>query len=889
MAAITQRINNFLGGVSTQPDSKKIPGQVREAKNVYPDPALGLTKRPGFKFLDALHDGSGTDYTTTAFANAHWFYINRDDDEVYIGCIVGHATVAANAAIHVWNANPDSSGNYIKSTITYPTSAGNDPRTYLDAVTSKDYHVLTVQDTSIITNKTKEVTAATVTSSSESKGTVVVKIIEYSATYKVEIGSQSATYNTYNADNFTNAAGTDTKLNASTILTGLKAAIDALSISGLTVVKGDNTLELTKSSGSLVLSASGGTGGKAITAFTSEVDTVTDLPASAAHDRVVKIVNTQSSSSTYYAKFKTNAGSGVGDGFWEETLAPGLSSGLSKQTMPHELVNTAKNVFAFKEINYTDRLVGDDETNSQPSFVGKEISGAFFNRNRLGFMTGENVSMSQAGEFYNFYHITATASTASDPVDLACSSIRPLQLHAALPTINGMVLFSQSEQFLMYSESGNLTPQDSIINGMSNYEMDKDMQPVEVGTSIYFVSKTPAWSRIFSYSLRGLQNPPQVIDIGKVVSQYVPSTVTRIISSPQNSFVCLYGETDKTIYFYRYYDNGEKQEMQAWFKWELPGLPLSINVEQDVMYAVLQAGNKYMMCSLNITSTPSEAIVTSSSGNAVNPYMDFYGTAASVTAHNGGSKITLPYDDITGLDPVILVKGSGSNLSSITDSGFTAPVIKETSGGSTYFFLAGKDLSSQASNVVVGYKFSYDVSLPTIFYQQTPDGRITDYASYLTLNRLRFATGESASLGLKLKVKGVRGREFTFTGDGSTTSFALTYTPTDRNDVAVMVNDVTTTDYTINDDNTIVFNSAPADNASILAFEDYNFVDKPTATVDYYLADDVAIEGEFIYTFPINQRNKNVEIRVFSNAPFPISLSSMVWEGQYSPRFIKRA
>ena len=126
MAAITQRINNFLGGVSTQPDSKKIPGQVREAKNVYPDPALGLTKRPGFKFLDALHDGSGTDYTTTAFANAHWFYINRDDDEVYIGCIVGHATVAANAAIHVWNANPDSSGNYIKSTITYPTSARND-------------------------------------------------------------------------------------------------------------------------------------------------------------------------------------------------------------------------------------------------------------------------------------------------------------------------------------------------------------------------------------------------------------------------------------------------------------------------------------------------------------------------------------------------------------------------------------------------------------------------------------------------------------------------------------------------------------------------------------------------------------------------------------------
>ena len=127
MPAITQRITNFLGGVSTQPDTKKLPGQVKEAKNVYPDPALGLTKRPGFKFLDALHDGSGTDYTTPAFANAKWFYINRDNDEVYLGCIVGNAT-PANAAIHIWNATPDNSGNYVKATVTYG-STGN-PKAY---------------------------------------------------------------------------------------------------------------------------------------------------------------------------------------------------------------------------------------------------------------------------------------------------------------------------------------------------------------------------------------------------------------------------------------------------------------------------------------------------------------------------------------------------------------------------------------------------------------------------------------------------------------------------------------------------------------------------------------------------------------------------------------
>ena len=885
MPAITQRITNFLGGVSTQPDTKKLPGQVKEAKNVYPDPALGLTKRPGFKFLDALHDGNGTDYTTPAFANAKWFYINRDDDEVYLGCIVGNTT-SSNAAIHIWNATPDNSGNYIKSTVTYG-STGN-PKAYLNAVTSKDYELLTVQDTSIVVNKAQTVAALTSTAAATFSGSVIVRAIEYSSTYSVIINGSTYSYQTYNADDFSSSTSTDTRLNADTILTGLKAAIDAANIAGLTVEKGSFCLELTRTS-AFTLDAKGGIGGTALKSFQDEVDVVTDLPSVSKHGRYVTVVNTASTSDTYYAKFVANKGSGIGDGYWEETLKPGISPGLDASTMPHELINTSLNNFTFQQVAYTQRLVGDDKTNSHPSFVGNKINSAFFNNNRLGFLTGENVSMSQSGEFFNFYHVTSSLSTASDPVDLACSSVRPLQLHAALPAVSGMLLFSQNQQFIMYSESGNLTPQDSLINGMSNYEMDKNIPPVEVGTSIYFVSKTPAWSRIFSYTLRGLQSPPQVLDIGKVISQYIPASVTHMVSSPQNSFVCLYGESDKNLYFYRFYDNGEKQDMQAWFKWTLPGYPLSINVEQDVMYAVIQAGSKYILCSLNISSTPSEAIVTNSTGNSVNPYMDFYATAASVTSLNGGSRINLPFDDISGLDPVILVKGSGINFSNISQSGFTAPVSKVTSGGSTYFYLPGKDLSSQASDVVVGYKFAYDVTLPTIYYQQSPEGNRVDYASYLVLNRLKFSCGEIASFGLKLRVKGVRGDQFTFTGDGSTTTFSLPFTPQDRNDVTVKINDVESTAFTINDTGNIVFSSAPANNSSILAYEDYTFVDEGAADVDYYLADDVAIEGESIYTFPVNQRNKNVEIRIFSNTPFPISLSSMVWEGQYSQRFIRRA
>ena len=54
MASVTQRVPNYLGGVSKQPDDKKFPGQVREALNAYPDPTFGLQKRPGLK-LSLIH------------------------------------------------------------------------------------------------------------------------------------------------------------------------------------------------------------------------------------------------------------------------------------------------------------------------------------------------------------------------------------------------------------------------------------------------------------------------------------------------------------------------------------------------------------------------------------------------------------------------------------------------------------------------------------------------------------------------------------------------------------------------------------------------------------------------------------------------------------------
>ena len=43
MPNVTQTVTNYLGGVSRQPDTKKLPGQVVDAINAYPDPCLLYT------------------------------------------------------------------------------------------------------------------------------------------------------------------------------------------------------------------------------------------------------------------------------------------------------------------------------------------------------------------------------------------------------------------------------------------------------------------------------------------------------------------------------------------------------------------------------------------------------------------------------------------------------------------------------------------------------------------------------------------------------------------------------------------------------------------------------------------------------------------------------
>ena len=127
----------------------------------------------------------------------------------------------------------------------------------------------------------------------------------------------------------------------------------------------------------------------------------------------------------------------------------------------------------------------------------------------------------------------------------------------------------------------------------------------------------------------------------------------------------------------------------------------------------------------------------------------------------------------------------------------------------------------------------------------------------------------------------------------------------DRANIKIKKNgEIQTTGFTIADHATlpdritVTFNSAPAAASTAAnvttaadAIEIYidNWYDiQPVQEANEYLADDVPMTDQNIYTVPIHQRTDNFLLRVFSDSPFPVSLTSMMWEGNYSPRFYRR-
>ena len=743
MTAVSQRVANFLGGISQQADEKLFPGQVKDALNCYPDTTLGLIKRPGGKYLGML-----ANTTPVVSDNNRWFSIFRSETERYI------ADVDSSGNVRVWDMLTGT-----QKTVTYSAGKETAIKAYLattaagQAWSSTNIKTLTINDFTYLLNTQKVVQAQnTPTFNKNRQATITVVGVYFATEYKVTIGGSTYSYTT-RTDYVTGTPPPEVlPLKLSEVVTGISNAITGGYATKEII---DNTIYLTFSSDTTV-SAQAGTDGKALRVFQNSVDTFNRLPEQGKHGQVVKIANTSADKDDFYLKFVADNGtSGVGT--WEETRSPAVSPGLKPETMPMALIRNSDGTFKVimldksETVNtlplaWEERLVGDDDSNSHPSFVDATIQDLFLFNNRLGFLTEDNVSMSQAGDYYNFYHKTATTQVISDPIDISCSSIKPAILHAVMPIPQGLLLFSRSQQFLMEAENGAWTPATTTIRTLSNYECDPYIQPHDLGSTVMFVSKNQNWSRCFEIFTRGQRESPTVTEATKQVPEWMPNTITHAVGNSQNGLWVGTNKASSYAYLFRYYEEADERKLAAWVRWQLAGNIIHTAIQNDVLYALLSGSEGYTVCSYPLVLSPSSGGLVNSLGNAVDPALDCWRQITTTpTFATGVTKVYLP----TGYNltkAMRYIVGVDTNPANPKHSGLTNAITVLTDGGGSYFEIPGNVVSKY---IYVGYPYTMELTLPRYLYSNGDLGY--DFTGYTTTARMAFYAGLGGAISFQLK------------------------------------------------------------------------------------------------------------------------------------------
>ena len=541
-----------------------------------------------------------------------------------------------------------------------------------------------------------------------------------------------------------------------------------------------------------------------------------------------------------------------GEGVWEEVCEPGIEIELDDDTMPLKLTRVLPGSYAINggstrtysngcfKFDYPDwgkRDVGDDVTNSKPSFVGNPIQKMLFFRNRIALLSNENVILSRVNDYYNFWVKTAMAISNADPIDLQSSSTYPTKLYDAVEQAGGLVIFSASEQFLLSSGAeALLTPETAKITFLSSYAFNPDTEPVSLGTTIGWLNSTAKNARFYEMGNVSTREEPQIAEQSKVIDKLFPQNTTLVAESNENDLILFAVDSNlhtatNEVWGYKHYVQEGKRIQNAWFRWTMPNNIIFHAVMDDVYYVVLNTSSTYTLEKFDI-KLKSDTDLIGDEPDVNRVHLDTkktiatgdltYNSSTDVTTFTLGagyySSRTLTAYCITDSDS----RGRSYDIPAAKITG-TAPNETVTLPGNWKTSL--KDGSSVNTDIIIGYEYEFEIELPKIYLTRNEGGKVkSETRGSLVLHRMNFDFHDVGVIDVTLKRRG-------------------------------------------RDDYTYTVESKEWDN-----------VDASRST----------IADQYVHTIPIYDRNVNTTVLLKSNHPSPSTLISMNWEGDYSPRYYQR-
>ena len=549
MAVISRAIPTLLRGISQSSDALKQADHADIQDNADSNPVLGLTKRSGSQFLASV--GSST------LGNVHIQTINRDASEQYVAIFSnGNVKVFELDGTEKTVNKPDGT-NYLNT---------SNPRSVMKTVTIADF-------TFVVNTSITPAMDSAVSNSASNITQAIVFINQATAktTYSVTVDGVTVTDDTTGND----------PLSTTTVATDLTAGLNS-GLTGFTIARNGPVIHIKKNDGSnFSIDGSDSQGNTKMTVIKDTVQQFTDLPNVSPNGYVVEIVGDEGTDfDNYYVKFTTNNGNAFEEGQWSETVEAGIPFKFNYDTMPHVLIRQADGNFRFARVDgdtynltidgvstpftlpkWGERTVGDTDSAPNPSFIGNKINNVFFFRNRLGFLSDDNVILSRVSEFFSFFPETVLSVIDSDPIDVAASHTKVAILKHAVTMGEQLILFSDQTQFVLSSSADNLTPKTANVLVATEFESSDLAQPVGSGSSIYYLTNKGAFAGVREYITQQDIAIKDASNITIHVPRLIPSNIFKLAVSTNEDVLVLVGtDNPNKLYINRwlYGDNFQK-------------------------------------------------------------------------------------------------------------------------------------------------------------------------------------------------------------------------------------------------------------------------------------------------------------------------------------------
>jgi len=381
-----------------------------------------------------------------------------------------------------------------------------------------------------------------------------------------------------------------------------------------------------------------------------------------------------------------NGGTEFGSGHWEEGVDYDLFTTLDGTTLPHALIYRTDNVTGsvtgkgyqpFFEwapldgsvpgLSWQTRQVGDDTSNRFPSFVtpinsdgsqtevaDRRVDAVWFYKDRLVIASGPDLSMSEVGNYDNFFRTTTQSLPDSERIDISSSSIYSAPIHD-LTEVSGK-LFAKTRRAILridVDQDGVLSPKTVglpvVYVGGSGARSETD---AALG-GLLFVEAGGSYDRVklLSESQGGVLVD---FDLTDEVPRLLRSEVTALAWSPlyEAAFAMSRGYPTE-LWVGRVRRQGTSVAPPAWCRWTLSNDLEHLAVLGEDLFVLARRGDGIHLESMSLD------VDLRDDGQDWAPRLDRRITELDlVTApalSGGDTVIALPYDVESGRGPALRV------------------------------------------------------------------------------------------------------------------------------------------------------------------------------------------------------------------------------------------